>query len=90
MSRRHKPPNRGGRPSKFTIDTAVALAAALGRGQSIEAAAATAGIGISSIYRWVALGRSGDPRFATLAAVAKKRGGAIFDEIDRASLVTRF
>jgi hypothetical protein len=70
MRRRRKPPNRGGRPSKFTTDTADALAAALGRGQSIETAAGTAGVGISSAYRWVALGRSGDPRFATLAALA--------------------
>jgi hypothetical protein len=35
---RRKPPNRGGRPSKFTIDTAVALAAAIGRRQSIDSA----------------------------------------------------
>jgi hypothetical protein len=72
MSRRRKSTDRGGRPSKFTTDAAVALASELGRGQSIEAAALAANVGISTAYRWVARGRSGDPRFTMLAALAEK------------------
>jgi transposase-like protein len=71
MSRRRKSADRGGRPSKFTTDTAVALAAALGRGESVEAAAQAASVGVSTAYRWVARGRSGDPAFTVLAALAE-------------------
>ena len=71
--RTRKPRNRGGRPSRLTIETALKLGQALGRGQSIEAAAQSAGVGVSSAYRWVARGRTGDPRFATLAAVSKEK-----------------
>jgi hypothetical protein len=70
MSRRRKPPNRGGRPTRFTTDIAVALAAAFGRGQTPEAAAKSTGVGSSTVFRWLALGRAGDPRFAALAELA--------------------
>jgi hypothetical protein len=71
---RHKRRNRGGRPSRPTIETALKLGQALGAGQSVQKAAQSAGVGTSSAYRWIARGRSGDPRFATLAAVSKKKG----------------
>jgi hypothetical protein len=71
---RHKRRNRGGRPSRLTIETALELGQALGAGQSVQIAAQSAGVGTSSAYRWIARGRSGDPRFATLAAVSKKKG----------------
>jgi hypothetical protein len=71
---RHKRRNRGGRPSRLTIETALKLGQALGAGQSVEVAAQSAGVGTSSAYRWIARGRSGDPRFATLATVSKKKG----------------
>ena len=70
----HKRRNRGGRPSRLTIETALKLGQALGAGCSVETAAHSAGVGVSSVYRWAARGRSGDPRFATLAAVSKKKG----------------
>jgi hypothetical protein len=66
--------NRGGRPTRLTIETALKLGQALGAGQSVQIAAQAAGVGVSSAYRWIARGRSGDPRFATLATVSKKRG----------------
>jgi hypothetical protein len=78
---RAKTINRGGRPSKFTTDTAVALAAALGRGKSIEKAAREAKVGASSAYRWVARGRSGDPRFAALTLAADRRKESPFADL---------
>ena len=57
----------------LSVDTAIALAAALGRGSSIHDAAQTTGVGISSTYRRIARGRLGDPRFTALAAVAERR-----------------
>jgi DNA-binding phage protein len=41
--------------------------AALARGGSLEEAADAAGIGTTTLYRWLALSRAGDPRFARLA-----------------------
>jgi len=60
--------NPGGRPSKFTTPAALAVVTALCQGESLEAAARVAGIGISTLYRWLELGRRGDPRFSPLAA----------------------
>ena len=71
---RRKKRNRGGRPSRLTIGVAIRLGQALGAGQSLEVAADSAGVGKSSVYRWAARGRGGDPRFATLAAVSKEKG----------------
>ena len=51
----------------------------------MEAAAHAAGVGVSSAYRWVARGRTGDPRFATLAAVSKEKGLAwVFGRVNLA------
>src|SRR4051812_19477353 len=69
---RRKPKDRGGRPTRFTTDTAIALAAALSRGQTPEAAAASTGLGSSTVFRWLALGRAGNPRFAALAELARQ------------------
>ena len=70
MSRRRKPPNRGGRPTRFTTDAAVALTAAFGRGETPETAARSTGVGCSTVFGWLALGRAGDPQFAALAELA--------------------
>ncbi len=50
------------------------LITALCRGGSLEAAARVAGIGPSSLYRWLERGRRGDPRFAPLAAAVVQSG----------------
>ena len=64
--------NPGGRPSKFTTPAALAVVTALCQGESLEAAAKSAGIGVSTLYRWLERGRRGDPRFSPLAeAVAQ-------------------
>ena len=61
MSRRRKPPNRGGRPSKFTTPVVVAITGALIAGEPFEAAARAAGIGQSTLYRWLAKARADVP-----------------------------
>jgi hypothetical protein len=66
---RRKPKNRGGRPSKFTTPAIVAIAAALGDGEPLDGAAKAAGIGISTLYRWLSRARSGDPRYGPLAGL---------------------
>jgi hypothetical protein len=47
----------------------VALTGALIAGEPFEAAAKAAGIGQSTLYRWLAKARAGDPRFGPLADV---------------------
>ena len=59
--------NLGGRPSKLTTSVALRLVTQLGRGDSYEEAAKKAGVGVATVYRWIALGRLGDRRFAELA-----------------------
>lgn len=59
--------NLGGRPFKLTTSVALRLVTQIGRGDSYEEAARAAGVGVSSVYRWLALGRSGNCRFAELA-----------------------
>jgi hypothetical protein len=64
---RRKPKNRGGRPSKFTTPAVVAIAVALGDGAPLDGAAKAAGIGVSTLYRWLNRARSGDLRYGPLA-----------------------
>ena len=64
---RRKPKNRGGRPCRYTPLVVTTLMVALPRGESLEKAADLAGIGTTTLYRWLALSRAGDARFAKLA-----------------------
>jgi hypothetical protein len=64
---RSKPKNQGGRPCRYTPFVVSSLMAALARGKSLEEAADAAGIGTTTLYRWLTLSRVGDARFATLA-----------------------
>ncbi len=69
MATRSKPKNKGGRPAKWTTDTAFALGLALqGRFTTPAEAARKAGIGKSTLSRWLRLGQEGDKRFAPLVA----------------------
>ncbi len=68
--------NPGGRPSKFTTPAALALITALCRGGSLEAAAKSAGVGLSTVYRWLALGRRGDPRFSPMVGAVAQSSAA--------------
>jgi hypothetical protein len=66
---RKRTKNRGGRPLGWLKpETAFALGLALGRElpRSWTAVAKEAGIGKSTLYRWLRLGEAGDPRFAVL------------------------
>jgi hypothetical protein len=79
---RQRTKNRGGRPCRLTTETALRLGAAIGQRHSITQAARTAGVGTSSVYRWLALGRAGDARFSALARLAESRVSP-WDEIFR-------
>ena len=70
MPRRKSRP-RAGRPSRLTIDVAIVLGATLKRGVKIKDAAGAAGVSTPSLYRWLALGRTGDRRYAVLANVVE-------------------
>jgi hypothetical protein len=75
---RRKPKNRGGRPCRYTPLVVTTLMAALARGESLEKAADAAGIGATTLYRWLALSRAGDARSARLAeAVDAVHGGSV-------------
>jgi hypothetical protein len=57
---------QGGRPSRLTVAVALALMRHVGQGEPLEDAARRAGIGPSTLWRWLAAGRAGDPRFVAL------------------------
>jgi hypothetical protein len=66
------PKNRGGRPVKWNTDVAFALGLALqGRYTTPAEAARKAGIGKSTLNRWLRFGQMGDKRFAPLVARLK-------------------
>jgi hypothetical protein len=50
----------------------VAITGALIGGKSFEAAARAAGIGQSTLYRWLARAPAGDPRFGPLADLIRQ------------------
>jgi transposase-like protein len=52
MASRKRPKNRGGRPSKWTPETARALGAAFKRGTSIGDIARRTGVGKCTLHRW--------------------------------------
>ncbi len=74
-----KPKNKGGRPSKFTPATVLAIVADIGEGKSRDEAARASGVGASTLYRWLQRGKAGDERFADLArAIRGARNGSTF------------
>jgi hypothetical protein len=74
MPRRPKPRMPTGRPCKIGDHSVlIPLVAALARGGTLDRAARAAGIGHSTLYRWLSLGRAGDARFAALAELLKAR-----------------
>lgn len=63
--------SRGGRPSKFTATTALAIVAEMAGGTPRNEAARGAGVGASTLYRWLQKGRAGDPRYAPLVQATR-------------------
>jgi transposase-like protein len=60
------------------------VASALHSGDTIGQAARASGIGRTTLYRWLSLGRQGDPRFAGLAdAVAVLQRDTLKIQIER-------
>jgi hypothetical protein len=81
---RSKPRNKGGRPCRYSPRTVAVIMAALARGGSLDEAAAAAAIGKATLYRWLALSRGGDARFAALAdAVDSLHHGSLSQIIDQ-------
>jgi hypothetical protein len=75
---RRKLRNRPGRPLGYTASTLAVIVAALARGGDFGEAATAAGIGRSSLYRWLQLSRAGDARFHGLAdAIEGVRRGSV-------------
>jgi hypothetical protein len=70
--------NKGGRPCCYTAPTLAVIVAALARGGDFGEAATAAGVGRSSLYRWIKLSRGGDARFHGLAdAIEGVRRGSV-------------
>jgi hypothetical protein len=62
---RRKLKSPGGRPCRYSGRTVAVIMATLARGGSLDEAAAA--IGKVTLYRWIALSRAGNARFAALA-----------------------
>jgi hypothetical protein len=58
--------SKGGRPCKLTVPVALALLEALRDGDTLDQAAGRAGIGATTLGRWLRADREGDPRYRPL------------------------
>ncbi len=89
-TRKHR--NPGGRPSKFDVGTALAIVAGVRQGKPRDEAAKRAGVGASTLYRWVQSGKAGDPAFVPLVDALRQADRARLDSSlarDYARLVLR-
>lgn len=62
---------KSGRPTKLTGDVSAAIAAAVRAGAPLATAAAAAGVGERTVYRWLELARRPGRRFAAHRALAR-------------------
>jgi hypothetical protein len=69
---RKRPRNPGGRPTKYTAARVLRLVSAIGAGKSRAEAAEAAGIGDTTLERWLTKGRSGHPDFAPLVQAVRQ------------------
>lgn len=60
----------------MTTSTALVLVSALCRGENLEAAARSAGVGPSTVYRWLSLANKGDSRYAALVDAVRQSKAA--------------
>ena len=79
---RRKPRNKGGRPTKFTVHRAIAVACALNSGSSLESAARRGRIGSATLYRWLRRAMAGEEPYSVLLEVVQPqaREGAFLVE----------
>ena len=70
---RRKPHKKGGRPTKFTVHTAVAVACALNNGASLSSAARRGKIGSATLYRWLRKALAGEEPYSVLLEVVSPR-----------------
>jgi hypothetical protein len=79
---RVRDPSHGGRPTLYTVPNVLAILAALFDGATRAEAARRAGVGVSTFYVWLQLGRAGHPMFAPLAeAVANVEDSRTCDSL---------
>ena len=64
-------PSRGGRPSLYTVPRVLGIIAELFDGASRADAAKKVGVGVSTMYEWLRLGRTGHPTYAPFAEAAE-------------------
>lgn len=79
--------DRGGRPPKLTLPVALSILADVAEGVSRDEAARNAGVGPSSLQRWMLLGRRGDPRYVDFARAVSANHRASFGRAAARSLV---
>ena len=63
--------SRGGRPSKFTPRAVLSIVADISEGKSRDDAAERAGVGASTLYRWIQKGRSQATRITSAPAQSR-------------------
>ena len=81
--------SHGGRPTLYTLPRVLAILAALFNGASRADAARRAGVGVSTFYVWLQLGRRGHPTFAPLAEAVANVEGARGLNVAFAHLISR-
>lgn len=74
--------------SKYTPELAAAIISALENNPSLLSAATGAGIGLSTLSRWLKLGHDGDPLYAQFSADAAAAMSSLKDEVVAALRVT--
>jgi hypothetical protein len=86
--------SKGGRSCWLTV--ALDLVHLVSQGEPLEDAARMAGIGTTTLWRWLVAGRAGDPRFTTLVEAINRAGrGSEFarlmrcNELDLCRLLSR-
>ena len=70
---RRKARDKVGRPTKFTVHRAVAVACALNSGSSLESVARMGEISSATIYRWLARALAGETPCSVLLKVVSPR-----------------
>jgi hypothetical protein len=74
---RARPRDPGGRPSKYTATAACSIIADVGAGLTREEAARRANVGITTLERWIAAGRRGDPAYGAFATALHQAGETV-------------
>jgi hypothetical protein len=86
---RERDRSQGGRPTLYTVPRVLTILAALFDSASRDEPARRAGVGVSTLYGWLQLGRAGHPTFGPLAeAVANVERSGGFNRAFSSLIVT--